>query len=204
MSQTKNNPCRVVVKNVRSSYMRCVELYIPEKSDIKVCTTGILISKKDKATIKQIRAAIEAAQMKKFNKTFSPKSNKYNYPLRDGDAELKEGDKEGEEYKGQYFIATAKCYKVPQLVDRSKTRVEDPEEREEILVSGNYFHMSLTFKGFKGDENSGVRCELNNLMFAKEGDRLDGGKSAEQDFEDIDAEASDDEEDSDDWDDEDD
>ena len=194
MSKSQKDPSRVVVLKVRSSYMRCVELY-EDDNENKICTTGVLISKKDKTGIKAIRVAIDAAAKKKFNKTFKPDSRKYSYPLRDGDVELEEGDKEGEEYKGHYFIATAKCYKVPQLVDQSKTRVEDQEEREEMLVSGNYFNMSLTFKGFEGKENSGVRCQLNNLMFAGEGERLDGGKSAEQDFEGVDSEEPDDDDD---------
>ena len=186
------DPTRVVTGKVRSTFMRCGELYADDK-DNKVCTTGILIPNGDKKTLKAIKKAIDAAAQKKFGKTFGPDSKKYSYPLRDGDAELEAGDKEGEEYEGNMFISTAKCYKAPQLVDKAKKKVEDFEDREEILVSGNYFFMSLSFKGYDVDGNSGVRCQLNNLMFAGEGERLDGGKSAESDFEDIDAVDSDDE-----------
>ncbi|MBL4909157.1 MAG: DUF2815 family protein, partial [Alteromonadaceae bacterium] len=101
-----------------------------------------------------------------------------------------------EEAKGMWMLSTS-CYKVPQLVDKSGQRVIDPEELEEMMVSGNYFLFSVTMKGFD-NESKGVRAELNNLMFQKTGERLDGSASAESDFGDYATDSDDDDDDDDD------
>lgn len=184
-------------KPARSTFMFCRTLKEPEDGEgYARGTCAILFSKKDKKMYDKVQRAIKEAGKKKFGEKFNPKSRKYSNPLRDGD-ELFEDDEYtvGEEAKGMWFLSTS-CYKVPQLVDQANQRVIDPETVEEMMVSGNYFLFSVTMKGFD-NESKGVRAELNNLMFIKEGDRLDGSASAEQDFEsyamDIDFDDDDDE-----------
>jgi len=175
---------KVITEKCRSSYMFVNKLE-EDDNNIKKCKTAILIPKKNKKTIKAIQKAIEAASQKKFGKKAVKNSSKWSYPLRDGDAELESGELEVEnprDYEDHYFLS-ATAYKIPQLVDRTNTKVEDFEEREEMCVSGNHFKFSITFKGFEVDGNKGVRALLNNIMFWEEGERLDGGKNAEDDFE---------------------
>ena len=174
---------KVITEVCRSSYMFVNKLE-EDDNGTKKCKTAILIPKKNKRTIKAIQAAIEAASQKKFHKKAVKGSSKWSYPLRDGDAELESGELEVEnphDYEGMYFLS-ATAYKIPQLVNNENERVEDFEEREEMCVSGNWFKFSITFKGFEVDGNKGVRALLNNIMYWKEGDRLDGGKKAEEDF----------------------
>lgn len=191
---TAKNPSRVIIgtpeKPVRSSFMFCRTLKEPteeqKQKNPKATATGtssFLFSKKDKATYKKVVAAITAAGKKKHGDKykFDVNSRKYLSPLRDGDELYEDEDyATGEEAKGMWVVAT-KCYKVPQLVDSDNERVLDPEERDNMMSSGNFFLASITFKGFD-NESKGVRGELNNLMFIKEGERLDGSASAEQDF----------------------
>lgn len=173
---------RVKTGVCRSSYMFCNRLETDEHGN-KKCRTAILIPKKDTKTVKAIEAAIKAAATEKFGNDINVKSRKFKYPLRDGDAELADGDITGDHMKDHYFI-NATGYKLPGVVDEDLNPIDDPEELEDILVSGYYFRFSITMKAFD-NESRGVRAVLNNIMFVKEGDRLDGGVSAEDDFADF-------------------
>ena len=183
---------KVITGVCRSSYMFLNELTPPKdkngnvKEGAHMCRTSIIIPKKDKETIKKIRVAIKRAAEAKMGADVNVKARKFLNPLRDADAEMESGDFEPDnpkDYKGCYFL-NAKGYKLPGLVDAENNPIIDQEEREEILVSGYYFRFSISFRGFD-NESKGVRVLLNNLMFIKEGERLDGGKSAEEDFEDY-------------------
>lgn len=176
------DPCRVVTGKARSTYMQVTKLeqrgdeITPETP--KTASVCILIPKRDKATVRKLRKAIEAASKKKFGKVVV-KEGRDGYPLHDGDEALEAGDKTGKEYEKHYYVNARTYEKLPGLVDADGDLIEDPEERADICVSGYYFKFSLTFKGY---ERSGkkVRCELNNIMFVEEGERLDGGVSADQ------------------------
>jgi len=175
-SKTTN---KVITGVCRSSYMYCRELTVNEKSEseARTCRTQILIPKKDKKTVKAIQAAIQFAAEKKFGKDVNVDSKKFKNPLRDGDEELEDGDMEGEQYVDHYFV-NATGYKLPGVVDEDGDRIIDADELDEQVVSGYYFRFSITAKPFD-NESKGVRFVLNNLMFIKEGDRLDGTVSAE-------------------------
>jgi hypothetical protein len=177
----KSVPTKVITgPKCRSSFMYVNKLE-KDDNDVNKCRTQVLIPKSDTKTVNAMKAAIDEASMVKFGKKALKTSSKFNYPLRDGDQELEDEEIEGEHYKGHYFLS-ATAYKVPGLVDKSNTRIEDPDEREEVCVSGNHFRFSLTVKGFD-NESKGIRVLLNNLMFIKEGERLDGGMKAEDEFE---------------------
>jgi len=194
MSNAKNNPSKMVTGVVRSSFMRCTKLEEDDKGN-KKCGSMFIIPKKDKRTIAKAEKAIEAASQKKFGKKAVKNSRNWSYPLRDGDKEAKDGSLpesvDPKTVKGCYFINT-NAYKLPGLVDEDNEVVEDFEDREKMLMSGYYFKVSITFKGFD-NESKGVRVEINNLMFVKEGERLDGGVAADsEDWGDDDADADDD------------
>lgn len=179
-------------KPARSTFMFCATLKEPteeEKAKGYKAATGksaFLFSKKDKDTYNRVIKAITAAGKKKFGDSFKFKmdSRKYNSPIHDGDELYNDPDyATGKEAKGMWVVNT-KCYKVPQLVDKQNQRVLDPEEIEDIMTSGNYFLASVTFKAYD-NESKGIRGELNNLMFIKEGEHLDGSADAETDFADY-------------------
>ncbi|BAO53047.1 hypothetical protein KPP23_020 [Pseudomonas phage KPP23] len=183
------DPRRVIIgtitKPARSTFMFCRELQKPDdpkKADAPArCRTSILFSKDDEATYDRVMDAIIAAGEKKFGKDFNVNSKRISIPLMDGDELADDPEYSvGEEARGMWFISSS-AYKLPQVVDRDNQRIIDPDDLDDCVRSGNYFLFSVTMKGFD-NESRGVRCELNNLMFVKEGDRLDGGASAEQDF----------------------
>jgi len=177
---TKKNPQKVMTGVVRSSFMFVNKLEEDDKGNMK-CGSMFIIPKKDKKTVGKCEKAIDAASQKKFGKKAVKNSRNWSYPLRDGDKEAKDGSLpesvDPKTVKGCYFINT-NAYKLPGLVDEDNEVVEDFEDREKMLMSGFYFKVSITFKGFD-NESKGVRVEINNLMFIKEGERLDGGVAAD-------------------------
>lgn len=205
MKTKTRDPRKVVTGRARSTYMQTNDLRqrgenIKEDTP-KTATTAILIPKKDKAKVKAIKKAIDAASRDKFGKIVVEMGDD-GYPLMDGDKALRKGKKAGNEYADHYYLNARTFEKLPGLVDADNVPVDDPEERAEMCVSGYYFKFSLLFKGF---EYSGkkVRCELLNMMFLEEGPRLDGAVAAEDedwssdDYDDDDHDDDDDDEDED-------
>ena len=198
------DPCKVITGKARSTMMFVTKMTNTDRDGKEVTpftSTGILIPKKDKKTIKNIEQAIELAAKKKSLKVRKG-SAKFHYPLQDCDAQMESGDFEPDDpkpYEGMMYLK-AKSYRLPGVVDSSNSRIEDIDDLQEICVSGYFFRFSITFKAFD-NESQGVRIELNNMMFVKEGDRLDGGASAESDFESYAIDDDDDDDDSDDDDD---
>lgn len=183
---------KVVTKKARSSYMYVNKLEQRGKKitpdTAKTCRTTILIPNSDKATLNAIHAAIEAASNKSFSKVIV-KPGKDGYPLRNANEEIDDEtlDEELHEIYRDHHFFSATSYKIPGLVDKEGSRIDDPDEREEVCVSGNYFNFSVTFKGYD-NESRGVRAILNNMRFLEEGERLDGGVSAENEDWDSDEE----------------
>lgn len=70
-------------------------------SNYLACLLGTLIPKEDKATIKKIKAAIDAAVQDGISSKWGGKKPaNLKQPLRDGDAERAD---EAPEYEGMYF-----------------------------------------------------------------------------------------------------
>jgi len=166
----------------RSSYMFCRKLRESDDGEgPSKGTCAILFSKDDEDTYDLVMNAIQSVGEKKFGDKYRPTSKKYRNPLQDGDELCEDEDFAiGEEAKGMWFLSTS-CYSVPQVVNTDVERIIDPEELDEVITSGNYFLFSIEFKSYD-NESKGVRAQLNNLMFVKEGERLDGKSSAESDF----------------------
>ncbi|PHS61163.1 MAG: hypothetical protein COB09_18410 [Thalassobium sp.] len=179
------NPFKVLLGSkgspVRSSFMFVRELQEDEHGN-KKCKTGILLPKSDTATFKKMVKAVNAAGQKKFGSKFNVKTTNKNVPFRDGDKLAKDPDSSvGKEAKG-HWVLTAIGYKLPDIQNRKNEKIIDDDEIEETARSGNYFLISVTFKGFEKGGNSGVRTELNNIMYVKEGEALDGSMSGEDEF----------------------
>lgn len=178
------NLTKVVFGPVRFSY---VHVFTPDSingSEAKY-SVSIIIPKSDKKTIKSLEKAIELAKQNGINdkwKGVEPK--KLQLPLHDGDE-----DKTDEAYQNCMYL-NAKCKTKPGVVDANRQPIIDEEE----FYSGCYGYASVTFYAYEANGNKGVSAGLNNVMKTKDGERLGGRISADQDFAEID-EISDDEED---------
>lgn len=182
MSETK-----VVTGLVRISFPKLFEAEETPSGQLKF-GAQLLIDKTDKATIKKIKAAVEAAKeigkVKKWSGII-PKALKL--PLRDGDAE-----KEGEQYENCFFVNATSDNK-PGVCDRNVQPITDEDE----IYPGCYVIASVNFYPFNEGGSKGVACGLNNIMKVKDGPRLDGRTSAAQDFKDVELPDFDDEDEAD-------
>jgi hypothetical protein len=176
-ANSEDSATKVITGLVRFSYAHVFEPSSVAEGGDKKYSVALLIPKKDKASVAKINAAIEAAKQAGKADKFSGKfPANLKMPLRDGDEER--GD--NEEYVGHYFInATSKTK--PQVVDADLQVIIDPED----FYSGCYGRASINFYAFNSNGNKGIACGLNNLQKLKDGEKLSGRASAEDDFSDA-------------------
>lgn len=106
---------------------------------------------------------------------------KVKLPFRDGDAELESGDQTEKIYEGKVFF-NSKSPRKPGVVGPDNQPLEDPQEE---LYSGCVVKASVRPFAWKDNRGGkGVSLGLVNIKKLKDGPRLDGAISAEDDFED--------------------
>lgn len=141
--------------------------------------------KKDKAQLAELQKAIVEIAQARFGTNAEGKvidvvpllkAGKLKNPLRDGDIERSD-DKA---FANSYFL-TASSERAPGIVDRAVQPVFDEGE----AYSGCTFRASVALFAFDKKGNKGVAVGLNNLQVVAKGPRLDGKKSAEDDFKDF-------------------
>lgn len=163
---------KVVTGKVRFSYANVFEAKAVNEGDEAKYSVAVLIPKKDKATVAKVEAAVNAAIEQGKSKWGGKVPLNLKRPLRDGDTE-----REGEEYKGMYFINCTSKNK-PGIVDAELNPILSREE----FYSGCYGRASINFYAFDFKGNRGVAAGLNNLQKLEDGERLSGGATAADDF----------------------
>lgn len=169
---TKQNP-------VRFSYANVWEPRAAEEGSTPKYSVSILIPKKDKATVKAIKEAIETAKQEGKGKWNGKIPATLKLPLRDGDVEKPDDDN----YAGHYFI-NSNSNNAPQIVDAEVDEIIDKKE----FYSGCYGRVTVNFYAFNTSGNKGIAAGLGNLQKLKDGPSLGGGSTAAQDFADEDDE----------------
>lgn len=172
------NPLKVITgPKTRWSYANVWEPKSINGSNPKY-SVSLLIPKDDTATVKKIKAAIQAAyeegaaKLKGNGKSVPPLAAIKN-PLRDGDVERPDDPV----YAGQYFI-NANNASAPGIVDADCQPIMNRSE----VYSGVYGRASISFFAFNAQGNKGIACSLNNLQKIADGEPLGGRASAEADF----------------------
>lgn len=168
---------KVVFGPCRLSYTHVFNKYNPNgPQEEGKYSTNVLIPKDEKATVKALRDAIEAAKKAAIVGEWGGKEpKKLNMPLRDGD------DKDDDIYEDHWFV-NAKCNFRPGIVDRDMSPIVD----EEDVYSGVWAIVSVRFFGYDKNGNRGVACGLDNIMKWKDDEHLGGRVSAESDFSGVD------------------
>lgn len=176
------NPTTVVIGPCRLSYTHLLQKWSPDGDPANgKYMTNILIPKEEKETLKAVMNAVENAKKASIDLKWKGKEpKKLEMPLRDG------ADKDDEVYDGHYYL-NAKCSNRPGVIDSKKNPIIDEEE----IYSGIWALVSITFYGYDVSGNKGVACGLNNVMKVRDGERLGGRNSAENDFAGIDPEGED-------------
>lgn len=182
-----NTDTKVITGKVRLSFANIWEPKSINGGDTKY-SSSILIPKADKTTMKKIKAAVEAAKELGKNEKWGGKIPKnIHTPVRDGDDEA---DEKGEAYEGHYFLNASSKNK-PGIVDRNREEIIDTTE----VYSGCYVRVSISFYPFDTNGNKGVAVGLNNIQKWEDGDFLGGRSRAEDDFDDLEGDDTDDDDD---------
>jgi len=176
------NPMKVITgKDTRWSY---ANVWDPKSINggTPKFSVSLIIPKSDIATVKKIKAAIEAAylegesKLKGTGKTVPPLAA-IKSPLRDGDTERPDDPA----YANAYFI-NANSASAPGIVDADRQPILTRSE----VYSGVYGRASISFYAFNSNGNRGIACGLNNLQKIRDGEPLGGRATAEDDFADDD------------------
>ena len=165
---------------VRFSY---TAVFQPKKNDdgtpskYGVC---IIIPKEDTETVNLVKEAIDAAKQRgKLEKWGGKIPANVKSCLRDGDI-----DREDDEaFAGCYFLNASSRNK-PGVKILEDGVVSDALD-EEDFYSGCYGAVTLDFFPYESSGNKGVGAGLNNIIKTRDGDRLSGGRSADEDFADL-------------------
>lgn len=176
MSNTAN-PSKITIGPVRFSYCFLNEPRPSDKEGVKPkYETSIIISKDDKKSLKLVQDAIEAAKNRgkaDLWKNKIPAAYKESFYAGD------EKDDEDPAYKNAMYL-TARATRKPQIVDKKLQPIIDAD----AIYSGMYGYVSLEAYPYD-NEGKGVAFSLGNVMKTKDGERLGGGSTAEQDFADL-------------------
>ena len=167
---------KTVFGEVRFSYCHVFEPDSINGSDEKKYSVSILISKKDKAIVEQVKKAINEAVKEGISRLGGKVPPNMKTPLRDGDEERPDDD----DYAGCYFF-NANCKTKPGIINKRKQPIVDTTE----FYSGCYGYASVSFYAFNTSGNKGIACGLNNLMKTRVGENLGGRAKAEDDFKHI-------------------
>ena len=168
---------KVITGLVRFSYAQVFTPKAMNDGDEPKYSVSILIPKTDTVTLEKINKAIEAAKaagMAKIGKNGKIPAG-IKLPLRDGDTEREDDPT----YAGHYFL-NASSKKAPGIVAKDRQAILDSDE----FYSGCYGRASINFYAFNSNGNKGIAVGLNNLQKLKDGERLAGGATAEEDFDD--------------------
>lgn len=176
------NPTKVITgKDTRWSYCNVWDAKSINGGTPKF-SVSLIIPKSDEATVRKIKAAIDAAyhdgeSKLRGNGKVVPPLVAIKNPLRDGDTERSDDPA----YANSYFV-NANSATAPGVVDADCNPILTRSE----VYSGVYGRASISFYAFNSNGNRGIACGLNNLQKIRDGEPLGGRASAESDFADDD------------------
>lgn len=186
MAAINNDETKVITGKVRLSYAHLFEPFSNNPQQDPKYSCVVLVPKSDKATIKKLRRAQQAALENGKSRVFGGKIPKtWHDTIRDGD---EDADLEvNPEYEGCLFFSVSSKTR-PGLVDRNVEPIVDQEE----LYSGVFARVSIRAFAYNTQGNRGVSFGLNHVQKVADGQHMGGRTSAESDFEPLDDDEYDD------------
>lgn len=176
---------KVVTGTVRLSYAHLFEPFSPNPDQEAKYSTALLIPKSDKATMRKLRAAEEAAREAGKSSRWGGKIPKnLKSIIHDGDEEA--DLEQNPEYEGHWYM-TVSSKTAPGIVDRQRQPILDSTE----VYSGCYARASINAYPYSVQGNNGVSFGLNHVQKLADGEMLGGRSRAEDDFDELDDEDED-------------
>lgn len=172
------------IGEVRFSFPHVFEAYAANEGDEKKFSLMLIIPKKNKEAVKLIQDAIEAAKAAGKSKWGGKTPANLKTPLRDGDEERPDDPS----VEGCYFMnANAKRKPGVRVLENGKvTEPLDESDNGEDMYPGAWGAVTINMFAYDARGNKGVAAGLNNVIKTRDDERLDGGRTADQDFEDLD------------------
>lgn len=161
-------------------------VFTPKENDDgkKKYSVQILIPKGDVKGIEAINACIEAAKQNGASSKWGgkiPPASKLHLPLRDGDEEFPDD----ETYKGMWFMnASSPEDHAPGVRVLENGHISEALDADDFY-SGCYGAVTVGFFPYSASGNTGVAAGLNNVIKTRDGQKMSGGRSAEEDFNDM-------------------
>ena len=175
---------KVVTGKVRLSYAHLFEPFAQPNSDPKYSCV-LLIPKSDKKTIKDLRAAQQAALVAGKDSKFGGKiPTVWSDTIHDGDEEA-DLDR-NPEYAGHLYMSVSAKTK-PGIVDLDVKPILDSTE----VYSGCYVRASINAYPYLYMGKKGVSFGLNHIQLVEDGEFLGGRSKAEDDFDAFDSDDDD-------------
>lgn len=165
---------------VRFSFPFLFERRIDKKGNPDKYGLCCLIPKTDKETVALFTEAYEAAKLKGKAEKWSGKiPAKVKLPLHDGDVERPDD----EAFHGCWYFNSSSTNK-PGVRVREAGIISEAIDASEVYA-GSYGAVTVNLYPYNHDGNVGVAVGLNNVIKLEDGERLAGGRSADEDFEDL-------------------
>lgn len=176
---------KVITGKVRLSYVHLFEAFTNQPNREANYSCVLLIPKSDKATIKKLRAAQQAALEAGKDNRFGGKIPKdWADTIHDGD---EEADLErNPEYEGCLYMSVSTKTK-PGIVDQNVQAILDSTE----VYSGCYARVSINAFPYSNSGNKGVSFGLNHVQKLADGEFLGGRSKAEDDFDTVEVDEAD-------------
>ena len=165
---------------VRFSFPYVFKKRLNDKGEPDKYSLCVIIPKSDTDTVKFLQEAIDAAKQKGKTEKWGGKiPAKCKSPLRDGDI-----DREDDPafHDCWFFNCTSK--QAPGVRVREDGIVTEALDESEFYA-GCYGAVTVNAFPYEASGNIGVGLGLNNVIKLEDGERLAGGRSAEEDFADL-------------------
>ena len=175
-------PTKVITgTRTRLSYVHLFEPYANENQEPKYSCV-IMVPKTDKATIKALRAAQQAALEAGAARHFGGKIPRtWHDTIKDGDDE--EVLEKNPEYAG-YWVFSVSSKAKPGIVDGDVQPILDASE----VYSGIYARVSINAFSYNTQGNKGVSFGLNHVQKVADGEPFGNITRADDDFDALDDE----------------
>jgi hypothetical protein len=173
---TTPSETKVVTGPVRLSYVHVWEPWSNNEGQEPKYSCALLIPKSDKATLRKLRAAQQAALEQGKDSKFGGKvPARWDDTIHDGDedADLERNP----EYAGHFYMSVSSKTK-PGIVDKDVNPILDSTE----VYSGCYARVSINAFPYAVSGKKGVSFGLNHIQKLRDGDFLGGRSKAEDDF----------------------
>lgn len=174
-SQTGKKRVAIQLPPGVGSYVFLVEPRANQRGQMQY-SLSLVYSKTRAGELEPLRRAVAEVATARFGPRAAEemRQNRLRSPIRDGDTDRPDD----RTYRGCLFV-TARTNRKPMVIDAKKNEVFS----EDDVYSGCLLRATVSVFAYDQQGNRGVSLGLNNVQVLKKLERIDGRKSAQEEFE---------------------